>query len=241
MFPLFLKPGTRVSSVVRLSRRRSSATTTRRAASPLHSRRAPASCRCITAPIRPAYTSTSDDDGKPLFPFGWGLSYTTFPYDRLRATQPTLKEGQNVHVTVDVTNTGSQDGDDVVQLYLRRDYSSVETPERELKGFTRLHLKAGETRTVSFELPQRNCRSGTEIASGLWNLDATRCGLAAHLKPLFRQRSSFGSALTSPFRTGGPDARREYGPNGSYSWRIPCLRGHVRDALVDTNINRAPA
>ncbi len=90
-----------------------------------------------------------DDDGKPLFPFGWGLSYTTFRYDRLTATSPTLKAGQSIRVTVDVTNTGSQDGDDVVQLYLRRDYSSVETPERELKGFTRIYLKAGETKTVS--------------------------------------------------------------------------------------------
>ena len=104
-----------------------------------------------------------DDDGKPLFPFGWGLSYTTFRYDRLTATQPTLKDGQNIHVTVDMTNTGSRDGDDVVQLYLRRDYSSVETPERELKGFTRIHLKAGETRTVSFDLPQRELQ--------IWNTD----------------------------------------------------------------------
>ncbi|WP_255550690.1 glycoside hydrolase family 3 C-terminal domain-containing protein [Granulicella sp. dw_53] len=104
-----------------------------------------------------------DDDGKPLFSFGWGLSYTTFRYDRLTVTQPTLKEGQNIHVTVDVINTGSQDGDDVVQLYLRRDYSSVETPERELKGFTRIHLKAGETRTVSFNLPQRELQ--------IWNTD----------------------------------------------------------------------
>jgi beta-glucosidase len=104
-----------------------------------------------------------DDDGKPLFPFGWGLSYTTFRYDHLTATQPSSKDGQNVHVTVDVTNTGSRDGDDVVQLYLRRDFSSVETPERELKGFTRLHLKAGETRTISFELPQRQLQ--------IWNTD----------------------------------------------------------------------
>lgn len=104
-----------------------------------------------------------DDDGKPLFPFGWGLSYTAFRYDRLTATAPTLKEGQSIHVTLDVTNTGSQDGDDVVQLYMRRDYSSVETPERELKGFARIHLKAGETRTVSFELSQQSLQ--------VWNTD----------------------------------------------------------------------
>ena len=104
-----------------------------------------------------------DDDGKPLFPFGWGLSYTAFRYERLTATAPTLKAGQSIHVKVDVTNTGSQDGDDVVQLYMRRDYSSVETPERELKGFARIHLKAGETRTVSFELAQQSLQ--------VWNTD----------------------------------------------------------------------
>ncbi|MBB5055605.1 beta-glucosidase [Granulicella aggregans] len=104
-----------------------------------------------------------DDDGKPLFPFGWGLSYTTFRYDRMTATQPTLKNGQNINVTLEVTNTGSRDGDDVVQLYLRRDFSSVETPERELKGFTRVHLKAGETRTISFEVPQQQLQ--------IWNTE----------------------------------------------------------------------
>jgi beta-glucosidase len=97
-----------------------------------------------------------DDDGKFLFPFGWGMSYTTFLYDHLTATNPNLKTGKDIHVTVDVTNTGSRDGDDVVQLYMRRDYSSVETPERELKGFARIHLKAGERKTVTFELPQQS-------------------------------------------------------------------------------------
>jgi beta-glucosidase len=94
-----------------------------------------------------------DDDGKTLFPFGWGLSYTTFRYGALKAV-PSV--GNQVHVTVDVTNTGAREGEDVVQLYLRRDYSSVETPERELKGFSRVMLKAGETKTVSFDLAARD-------------------------------------------------------------------------------------
>ena len=64
---------------------------------------------------------------------------------------------------MDVTNTGARDGDDVVQLYLRRNFSSVETPEQELKGFSRIHLKAGETKTISFDLPQHELQ--------IWNAE----------------------------------------------------------------------
>jgi len=93
-----------------------------------------------------------DDDARPLFPFGWGLSYTTFRYDGLVVDPPS--QGKPIHAHVQVTNTGTRDGDDVVQLYLREDYTSVETPERALKGFSRIHLTAGERRTVTFEIPQ---------------------------------------------------------------------------------------
>lgn len=134
-----------------------------------------------------------DDDAKPLFPFGWGLSYTAFRYDHLTATQPSLKDDRDVHVTVDVTNTGSRDGDDVVQLYLRRDFSSVETPERELKGFTRIHLKAGETRTISFWVPQRqlqiwNTESRWVVEPGSYTLWAGGSSEAA-LKTSFQLKS----------------------------------------------------
>ena len=96
-----------------------------------------------------------DDDGKPLFPFGFGLSYTSFVYAHLSAQAlPRGAEG-NVSVTVDVTNTGDREGDDVAQLYLRQDTSSVETPERSLKGFERLHLMPHETKTVHFTIPKR--------------------------------------------------------------------------------------
>jgi beta-glucosidase len=116
-----------------------------------------------------------DDDAKPLYPFGWGLSYTTFRYDQLSATKSSLKDGKNVQVTVNVTNTGQRDGDDVVQLYLRREFSSVETPERELKGFSRIHLKAGQSQTISFEVPQRqlqvwNTENKWVVEPGNYNL-----------------------------------------------------------------------
>ena len=94
-----------------------------------------------------------DDDGKPLFPFGFGLSYTTFRYEHLAAQAPAPGSHGDIQIAVDVTNTGSAEGDEVAQLYMREDVSSVETPRRSLEGFSRLHLKPQETRTVTFRVP----------------------------------------------------------------------------------------
>ena len=94
-----------------------------------------------------------DSDGKPLFPFGFGLSYTAFRYDHLAAQPPAPGSHGDVQITVDVTNTGSAEGDEVAQLYVREDVSSVETPRRSLEGFSRIHLKPQETRTVTFRVP----------------------------------------------------------------------------------------
>jgi beta-glucosidase len=104
-----------------------------------------------------------DDDGRALFPFGFGLSYTNFRYAHLLALAPPPGSREAVHVSVEVTNAGEREGDEVAQLYLRQDTSSVETPERSLKGFSRIHLKAHETRTVSFDVPQ------SELA--IWNAE----------------------------------------------------------------------
>lgn len=96
-----------------------------------------------------------DSNGKPLFPFGFGLSYATFRYGRLAVQAPAPSSHRDVHVTVDVTNTGNRAGDEVAQLYMRENVSSVETPERALQGFARIHLQPGETHTVTFLVPQR--------------------------------------------------------------------------------------
>jgi len=95
-----------------------------------------------------------DDNGEPLFPFGFGLSYTTFRYDRVAAKAPTVASGKDIEITASVTNTGNREGDEVAQLYLREDTSSVETPARSLKAFSRIHLKPQETRTIVFQVPQ---------------------------------------------------------------------------------------
>jgi beta-glucosidase len=92
------------------------------------------------------------DTTKPLYPFGYGLSYTSFDLSAPRLARATIRNGQNVRVSVDVTNTGRRAGDEVVQLYVRDDEASVTRPVIELKRFQRVTLKPGEKRTVTFEL-----------------------------------------------------------------------------------------
>ena len=110
-----------------------------------------------------------DDDGKPLFPFGFGLSYTTFRYDHLAAQPPAPGGGGDIVVIADVTNTGDREGEEVAQLYLRQDVSSVETPDRSLKGFSRIRLKPQETKTVTFRIPQEQLAVWT--AEGKWAVE----------------------------------------------------------------------
>jgi beta-glucosidase len=94
-----------------------------------------------------------DGDGQPLFCFGFGLSYTAFRYDRLTAQPPAPGADEPVKVIVDITNIGDREGDEVAQLYYRENVSSVETPERSLAGFSRIHLRPQETKTVTFIIP----------------------------------------------------------------------------------------
>lgn len=88
----------------------------------------------------------------PLYPFGYGLSYTTFAFSNLRVSQREIKIGENLEVTVDVKNTGSRAGDEVVQLYVHQQAGTASRPIRELKGFERVTLAPGETKTISLRL-----------------------------------------------------------------------------------------
>ena len=88
----------------------------------------------------------------PLFAFGEGMSYTTFEYNNLKLTKPTIAVNGKTMVSVEVTNTGKRDGDEIVQMYVRDDFASVGRYNKMLKGFERVHIKAGETKTVQFEL-----------------------------------------------------------------------------------------
>ncbi len=89
---------------------------------------------------------------KPLFPFGFGMSYTTYCYDNIRADNKQLGKGENVELSIDITNTGTRAGEEVVQLYIRDLHSLVNRPELELKGFERIALKPGDKKTVKFTI-----------------------------------------------------------------------------------------
>jgi beta-glucosidase len=88
----------------------------------------------------------------PLFPFGYGLSYSSFSYDHLRVTPASIPANGNASIEVDITNTGDRDADEVAQLYIRDELSSVTRPTKELRGFERVALKRGETKTVRFHV-----------------------------------------------------------------------------------------
>jgi beta-glucosidase len=88
----------------------------------------------------------------PQFPFGHGLSYTTFKYDGLRLSRKTMNEQDKLTVNITVTNTGRRDGSEVVQLYVRDLYASITPPDKRLKRFAKIHLAPGQSRTLSFEL-----------------------------------------------------------------------------------------
>lgn len=95
-----------------------------------------------------------DGDDSPQFVFGYGLSYTTFNYDRLNVVAPAPGSSEDVLVSFDLTNTGARDGDEVAQVYVRETTASVATPIKALKAFSRIHLKAGETKSITLHIPK---------------------------------------------------------------------------------------
>lgn len=99
--------------------------------------------------FRSNYLDVSND---PLYPFGYGLSYTTFSYSDIKLSSTSFKAGQKLTASVMVTNTGNKDGKEVVQLYIRDLVGTSTRPVKELKGFQKIELKAGESKTVSFDI-----------------------------------------------------------------------------------------
>ncbi len=99
--------------------------------------------------FRSNYLDVSND---PVYPFGYGLSYTSFAYSDIKLSSASLKGKQTLTASVTVTNTGKYDGKEVVQLYIRDVVGSVTRPVKELKGFQKIELKAGESKTVSFSI-----------------------------------------------------------------------------------------
>jgi beta-glucosidase len=92
------------------------------------------------------------DDVSPLYAFGYGLSYTTFEIQNVRLAKKSIRRNEATRVTADVTNTGRRAGTEVIQMYIRDLVSSVTRPIKELKGFKKVSLQPGETKTVTLEI-----------------------------------------------------------------------------------------
>lgn len=111
-----------------------------------------------------------DIPSAPLFPFGYGLSYTTFAYSNLRVSKATAKVGESIEVLVDVENTGRKAGEEVAQLYTHQRSGSASRPVRELKGFERIALAPGEKKTVRFALGKAELTYWSSAVKG-WVLE----------------------------------------------------------------------
>lgn len=128
-----------------------------------------------------------DGDDKPVFPFGFGLSYASFAFSDLRVQARSLGAG-DIEVTLHITNTSNVAGDTVAQIYIREDVSSVETPERALKAFERVHLAPHESKIIRFSIPQSelalwNAEGKWDVEPGaytLWAGDSSQATLSAH-------------------------------------------------------------
>ena len=110
---------------------------------------------------------------QPLYPFGYGLSYTTFKYSNLKLSSAVLHRGGTLRVSVDVRNTGERGGDEVVQLYVSHLNSSIQRPLEELKGFDRVYIPPGETKTVTFPLSAASLRYW-DTSQGHWVLETDK-------------------------------------------------------------------
>jgi beta-glucosidase len=122
------------------------------------------------------YRGYEQNGVKPLFPFGYGLSYTTFAYSNLAVAPVAGGSGPHYKVSFDVTNTGQRAGATVAQVYVAEAHASVPRPPQELKGFERLPLKAGETKHVSVELDGR-AFAFYDVAGRQWKVDAGEFGI----------------------------------------------------------------
>jgi len=126
-------------------------------------------------------------EGKPLYPFGYGLSYTTFSYRGLRLPKKAIRAGDPLSAEVTVANTGTREGDEVVQLYLS--FPNVPgAPLRALRGFKRVHLRPGESQKVRFELKDRDLSMVSEAGEPIITKGKYRCSSAEDNRILMRRR-----------------------------------------------------
>lgn len=110
-----------------------------------------------------------DMDNSPVYPFGYGLSYSTFEYSNLKLSTSSFGQKGHITVSVDVKNTSKIDGKEVIQLYIRDIFGSVTRPVKELKGFELSEIKAGQTKTISFTIDEKTIEFYT--ANNKWEAE----------------------------------------------------------------------
>ena len=132
-----------------------------------------------------------DMPNEPLFPFGHGLSYTTYEYSDLQLSKKEISDKENIEVSVTIKNTGARDGVEIAQLYIRDVYSDVTRPVKELKGFERVALKAGESKRITFTLTPAHLQ--------YYNLDMQRVVEPGTFKVMVGPSSRTKSLLTAEF------------------------------------------
>ena len=115
-----------------------------------------------------------DERNEPLYPFGFGLSYTTFAYGELRLDKTTLTEGESIKATINVTNTGDFKATEIVQLYTHDIYASLARPVKELKGFERITLNPGESRDVTFSITPDMLRFYNSKLEYVWERESLK-------------------------------------------------------------------
>ena len=135
------------------------------------------------------FTSYHLDAGdSPLFPFGYGLSYTTFKYGDVKLSKTNMNKGDVLIATCEVSNTGKYDADEVVQLYIRDKVGSLVRPVKELKDFKKVAIKAGQSRTVSFQI--------TEKDLAYWNADMVKRAEAGEFEVWIAPSSAAGTSAS---------------------------------------------
>ncbi len=132
-----------------------------------------------------------DIPNKPLYPFGYGLSYSTYEYSDLQLSKSEISADENIEASVTIKNTGARDGVEIAQLYIRDCYSDVTRPVKELKGFERVALKAGESKRISFTLTPEHLR--------YYNLEMERVVEPGTFKVMVGPSSQDRDLLTAEF------------------------------------------
>jgi len=116
------------------------------------------------------YKLLDRDNQEPAFAFGYGLSYTSYKYDKLQIDKPTIKKNEFITLSVDVTNTGEMDGEEIIQVYVGYKNSAVDRPVKDLKGFGKLQLKAGETKKFKKEIPAKDL-AYYDVETSKWQIE----------------------------------------------------------------------